>query len=138
VRISPGPAAQLATVVLVAVAGIAAFHETSTGANELAVADRDAVKGAWPEAIAHARAAAVAVAPGSPWSDRGFHRLESIGRDAIARGDEATARLAYAAMRTAAVEARSPWSDHSDWSERAEEGLSRLPTARTGPTGADH
>jgi hypothetical protein len=138
VRISPGPATQLATVVLVAVAGIAVWHETSTGASELAVADADAVKGAWPEAIAHARAAAVAVAPGSPWPERGFRRLESIGRDAIARGDESTARLAYAAMQTAASEARSPWSDHADWSERAEEGLSRIGTARAGPAGADH
>jgi hypothetical protein len=115
--------------VVVSVLGVAAAREVSTGATALAAADADASKGEWPEAIAHARAAAEAVAPGSPWPDRGFRRLESIGHDATARGDESTARLAYAAMRTAALQARSLWSDHADWSDRAEEGLSRLASA---------
>ncbi len=131
----------LAATVLLAVLGVAAVREASTGASELAAADANAARSHWPEAIAHARAAAEAVAPGSPWSERGFRKLESIGGDATARGDEDTARLAYAAMRTAASQARSPWSDHPDWMGRAEAGLSRLATAAggaTGPAGAGH
>jgi hypothetical protein len=138
VNVSHGQARLLAATVLVAVLGIAAVHESSTGARELAAADANAAKGHWPEAIAHARAAAEAVAPASPWSERGFRKLESIGLDATARGDEGTARCAYGAMRTAALQARSPWSDHSDWEGRAEEGLSRLVTAAPDPASPGH
>jgi hypothetical protein len=127
-----GQAALLATVVVVSVLTIAIWRETATGAGEIAAADAEAARGHWPDAIAHARAAAEAAAPASPWSARGFSRLDSIGRDATARGDEPTARLAYAAMRTAAVETRSPWSDRAEWALRAEAGLSRL--AATGET----
>jgi hypothetical protein len=122
----------LAAVVVVAVLGVAAAREASTGASELAAAEAAAAHGDWPEAIGHARAAAEAVAPASPWPDRGFRRLESIGRDATARGDEPTARLAYAAMRTAALQGRAPWSEHADWADRADEGLSHLATATAG------
>lgn len=133
---SRGHVILLATVVA-ATLGIAAARQAAAGATAIAAADADAARGAWPEAIAHARAAAEAVAPGSPWPERGFRRLESIGRDATVRGDESTARLAYAAMRTAAVEARSPWSDHADWVDRAEAGLTRLAAATGGP-GSGH
>ena len=114
-----GQAALLATVVVVGVLTIAIWRQTATGAGEVAAADAEAARGHWPDAIAHARAAAEATAPASPWPERGFLRLEAIGRDATARGDEPTARLAYAAMRTAAVETRSPWSDQGQWAGRA-------------------
>jgi hypothetical protein len=130
---SRGQATLLAVVVVLAVVGVAAAREVSTGATALAAADADAARGDWPEAIGHARAAAEAVAPASPWPERGFRRLEAIGRDATARGDESTARLAYAAMRTAALQGRSPWSDHADWEDRAQQGLSRLATVAAGP-----
>jgi len=125
----------LALAVIASLLGVAGAREASTGARELAAADADAARGRWPEAIAHARAAAEAAAPGSPWPERGLRRLEAMGRDAATRGDESTARLAYAAMRTAALETRSPWSDHADWVDRSEQGLSKLATAATGPAG---
>jgi hypothetical protein len=128
----------LAAVVVVAVLGVADAREASTGASELAAAEASAARGNWPDAIGHARAAAEAVALASPWPERGFRRLESIGRDATARGDEPTARLAYAAMRTAALEGRAPWSDHADWADRADEGLSHLATATTGAPAPGH
>jgi hypothetical protein len=114
------------------VIGVAAVREASAGASELAAAESYAARGEWPDAIAHARAAAEAAVPASPWPERGFRRLEAIGRDATARGDEPTARLAFAAMRTAALETRSPWADRKDWFDRAERGLSQLTAAPAG------
>jgi hypothetical protein len=129
-----GQAALLATVAVVSVLTIAIWRETATGASDIAAADAEAARGHWADAIAHARAAAEAAAPASPWPERGFLRLDSIGRDAAARGDQPTARLAYAAMRTAAVETRSPWYDRAEWAGRAEAGLSRLTaTGETSP-----
>ena len=125
----------LSALVVAGVVGVAAARETSAGARELAAADSDAAREDWPEAIAHARAAAESAVPASPWPERGFRRLESIGRDATARGDEPTARLAFAAMRTAALETRSLWSDRADWLDRAEQGLSHLAAP---PPGAGH
>ena len=127
-----GQATLLATAAFVAVLGVATWRQGSTGAAEVAASDTEAARGHWPEAIAHARAAAEAAAPGSPWPDRGFRRLASIGHDAATRGDESTARLAYAAMRTAAVETRPPWSDHTDWADRAAQELSRLDARGSG------
>jgi hypothetical protein len=135
VKPSVGHAAWLAALVLSGVIGVAAAREASAGARELAASDSDAARGDWPDAIAHARAAAEAAVPASPWPERGFRRLDSIGRDATARGDEPIARLAFAAMRTAALETRSPWSDRTDWIDRAEQGLSRLTAT---PASASH
>jgi hypothetical protein len=128
VTTSRGQAQLLAATVVFGVLAIAALREVSTASSEMTAADEEARKGHWPEAIAHARSAAEAVAPWSQESDQGFRRLESIGRDAAARGDDSTARLAYAAMRTAALETRLPWSDRADWADRAREGLLRLRT----------
>ncbi len=132
---SGAQATLLGALVLAGVAvvlSVVVARETSTGENEVAAADANMAKGNWPDAISHARAAAEAMTPGSPWPERGLRRLESIGRDATARGDESTARLAYAAMRTAALETRSLGSDRSDWVARADEGLSRLAATAAG------
>jgi hypothetical protein len=123
---STAQATLLAAIVFAGVLGVSMARESSTGASDLAAADRDAARGDWPDAISHARAAAEAATPGSPWPERGLRRLESIGRDATARGDESTARLAYAAMRTAALATRSPGSDRAEWVARADEALSLL------------
>jgi len=128
-RPSRAPAGWLATLVVTGVLGVSAGREASAGAREIAAADLDAARGDWLDAIGHARAAAEAAVPASPWPERGFRRLESIGRDATARGDEPTARLAFAAMKTAALETRSPWFDRTDWVDRAEHGLSQLAAA---------
>ena len=82
------------------------------------------------EAIAHARDAAEAVVPGSPWPARGVARLEAIGHDAEARGDERTAVLAYGAMRAAAMATRAPLLGTDPWRALADEGLARVGGAR--------
>ena len=119
------------------VVAVAAAREASIGRTEDAAAAIAADKADWPAAIAHARAAAEAAAPASPWPEAGLRRLDTIGHDAAARGDEQTALLAYGAMRTAVLATSSPWSDREPWRTRAEDGLARVAAALTGadPTG---
>ncbi len=126
-------AAAIAAVVVASIVVVAAARESSLGSAELAQAQAAAAKADWPGAILHARAAAEAVAPASPWPERGLSRLEAIGKDAEARGDEETALLAYGALRAAAIGARSPWSSRSEWRSHAESGLARI--AATGDRG---
>jgi hypothetical protein len=127
-------AATLTLIVLVAVTAIAMVREASIGRSEMEAADRAAASADWMDAIAHARAAAEAVAPGSPWPDRARARLNSLGRDAEARGDETTALLAYGALRTAAIATRGPGSGSTPWREQADEGLARVAAANRDPS----
>jgi hypothetical protein len=128
-------AAAVAALVVVVVAGIGTAREWSAGHAEIDLADTAVGKSDWPGAIAHARAAAEALVPGSPWPARGWQRLEAIGHDAEARGDDDTALLAYGAMRTAALATRSPFSAGGDHRARAEEGLARVATSGRSATG---
>jgi hypothetical protein len=132
---SPWPSAgrTAAALVLVAaftVVALAAAREASIGARESALADAAAARADWPEAIAHARAAAQALSPASPWPERGLRRLDAIGHDAEARGDVETAIFAYGAMRTAALSTSSSLGgvggNAAHWRARADEGLARL------------
>ena len=116
----------VAALCAVSVLGAAGARETAIGRDSVAAADAAAAKSDWPEAIARARAAAEALVPGSPWPERGFRRLESLGHDAEARGDDPTALLAYGAMRTAALETRAVGSRTAHWQLAAEEGLARV------------
>jgi hypothetical protein len=119
-----------ALVVATAVAVLSA-REASLGRAAVAAADAAAARSDWREAIAQARAAAEALAPGSPWPQQGLRRLDAIGQDAQARGDAAIALLAYGAMRTAALETRAPGSWSDGWRRTAEEGLERVAAAST-------
>jgi hypothetical protein len=123
-------AAILAGIVVVAVVGIVTAREVTAGRAEVAAADVAAQRSDWAEAIVHARAAAETVAPGNPWPERGRLRLEAIGHDAEARGDDTTALLAYGALRAAALATRAPGTDSDRWRLKAEEGLSRVASAR--------
>ena len=133
--------------------GVLTAREFAVGRDAVAAADAAAAaKSDWREAIAQARIAAEALAPASPWPERGLRRLEAIGHDAEARGDDPTALLAYGAMRTAALETRAPGGRvRSDrWRHAAEEGLGRVaasskdtprsralrPSSPSGPTAA--
>ena len=101
-------AGALAVRVVVSVLAITALRESATSRAEALAADAAAATSDWPEAIAHARAAAEAYVPGSPWSEHALRKLAALGHDAEARGDDADALLAYGAMRTAALGTRGP------------------------------
>lgn len=126
---APGPlrrAIAVASLALVLVLSMLAMREVSIGRDAVAAADAASARSDWPEAIAQARAAAEALAPASPWPERGLRRLEAIGHDAEARGDDATALLAYGAMRTASLETRALGSRGYFWRAAAQEGLARV------------
>jgi len=119
----------VAALALASVLAIAIARELSIGRDAMAAADAAAARSDWPEAIFRARAAAEALAPGSPWPERGLRRLAAVGHDAEARGDDATALLAYGAMRTAALETSAVASTGARWRAAAEEGLARVARA---------
>jgi hypothetical protein len=133
-RAESGPryrrAGALTALVVVAALAVLTARETTIGRREVAAADEAADRSDWPVAVGHARAAAEALAPGSPWPERGWHRLEAIGHDAEARGDDPTAMLAYGAMRAAALASGAPGSGSDRWRARAEEGLARVAASR--------
>jgi hypothetical protein len=116
----------LALLVVATVVAIVTWREWTTGREEVTAADAAAERSDWVEAITHARAAAEALAPGSPWPRRGWLRLEAVGHDAEARGDDATALAAYSAMRTAALATRAIGSGSGPWQAKADEGLARV------------
>jgi hypothetical protein len=127
----------LASLVVVAMLGVLTTRELATGRSEVSAADAAATRSDWSETIAHARAAAETLVPGSPWPERGWMRLEAVGHDAEARGDDGTALLAYGAMRACALATRAPGSGSEVWRTRAEEGLARVASSR-GDTGDPH
>jgi hypothetical protein len=115
-----------AVAVVAGVLGVATVREIAIGARAVADADAALEQGDAAGAVAAARAAAEAVAPGSPYPSRGYARLEGIAKDAEARGDAATATSAWAAMRAAASATRGPLVRTAPWQEEAEEGLLRV------------
>ena len=125
----------LALLVTGLVVAVAAVREGSLAQREATAADAASAKSDWFDAIGHARAAAEALVPGSPWPERGFRRLEAIGHDAEARGDLETALLAYGAMRTASLATRSLVSLNEGWRTRAESGLARVAAVHPEVTG---
>jgi hypothetical protein len=122
-----------AALVALAVVAVAMVHERALGREAAAAAAADAARGDWAGSVAHARAAAEAHAPGSPWPDEGFRRLDAIGHDAAVRGDGATALLAYGAMQGAAATGLARpllgFGTDDTWRARAEDGLARLSQA---------
>ncbi len=107
-----------------------AYREVGLGRDAVAASDAAAARSDWIEAIAQARAAAEAATPGSPWPERGGQRLEAIARDAEGRGDDATALLAYGALRSAAVAAPTLGPRSAHWRAAADDGLRRVEAMR--------
>lgn len=122
--------AAAAALVVIAATTVLTVRELAVGQAEVTAADAAAARSDWGDAIVHARGAAEALVPGSPWPARGWERLEAIGHDAEARGDDATAMLAYGAMRSAALATRAPGAGSDRWRTKAEESLARVAAYR--------
>jgi hypothetical protein len=119
-------AVALAALSAALVLTVLAIRQASIGRDAVAAADAASARSDWPEAVAQARTAAEAISPASPWPERGLRRLEAIAHDAEARGDDATALLAYGAMRTATLETRAAGSTGDRWRRAADEGVARV------------
>lgn len=126
--------AALPLLVVIALLVVATARENATGRSEMEQAGRAAAAADWMLAITNARAAAEAVAPGSPWPERARILLDTMGREAEARGDESTALLAYGALRAAALATRVTGWTSALWRDKAEEGLARVAAASRDPS----
>jgi hypothetical protein len=115
-----------AILVFASVMAIVTAREWAEGSEEVAAADAAASRSDWAEAITRSRAAAEALAPGSPWPGRGWLRLRGIGHDAEARGDDATALASYSAMRAAALATEGIGAGVEVWRAEAEQGIARV------------
>jgi hypothetical protein len=129
----------LAALIVSAVVAIVTVREISIGREEVAEAEAASARSDWRAAVAHARAAAEAFLPGSPWPSRGALRLQTIGRDAEIRGDDETALLAYGALRTAMLATRAPIATSATdrWRTTAEGGLARVAASWSRPASSD-
>jgi len=138
--------AALALTLCVLVLGVLTVHTVLEGQSELeqskAAFDRDELG----DAIQHARRAAGYYAPGAPHVDAAYTRLRAIAFGSEARGDTTTARLAWGAVRSAALETRHAFVSRARELEEADRQLARLargeregspraaePPARPGP-----
>ncbi len=83
-------------------------------------------QGKLSDAVLHARRAAVAYAPGAPHVALAYDRLRTIARGSEAAGDPQTARLAWGAIRSAAIETRHVFSPEEALREEADRQLARL------------
>jgi hypothetical protein len=115
----------LAAAVVASTFAVAAAQESAIGKREVIAADEALQANDWPHAILHAKAAAQAMAPLSPWPAQGEQRLRAIGHDAETRGDGATALHAYGALRAAALSTLAPGTS-ARWRKEAEAGLVRV------------
>jgi hypothetical protein len=115
----------VAAIVLVAVLAAGGARQLVVGARAVVDCDVAAARDDLPAAIGHARAAAEAVLPGSPYPRRGYERLDRIARESESRGDDATALAAWRAMRAAAGETSGLGVPSGEWRTRADEGLLR-------------
>ncbi len=132
-RTAFGPNVALAALVLTSVIAVAAFREMALGKAEMAAAEEAVVRSDWPEAVWHARAAAEAFVPGSPWPERAMLRLQTIAHEAAIRGDRNVALLAYGALRTASLATRAPGATDVRWRLLAEDGLAQLAASPDAP-----
>jgi hypothetical protein len=129
--------AVLVSGVVVLFFGVAIASRVSAGAGAVAASDRALQSGDRLLAIEEARAAAEAVAPGSPYPARGYARLDAIAREAESRDDDDTAAAAWRAMRTAAIGTRGLGVDETATLERANAGIARTATRVRGAARAD-
>jgi hypothetical protein len=115
---------------LVLFAGVATLRAVLDGEREIAASDAAFDANDLHGAIAHARRAASAYAPGAPHVERGYQRLLAVARGAEATGRPELAMLAWQAVRAAVLESASLWHPFSERLEEANRNLSRLSASK--------
>lgn len=118
--------AALVLMLCVLVLGVLTAHTVVRGQNELELSKQAFDRGELSDAIQHARRAAGYYAPGAPHVDAAYARLKAIAYGSEAIGDTRTARLAWGAMRSAALETRHAFVSRAPELEEADRQLRRL------------
>jgi hypothetical protein len=106
--------------------GAMTFRVVRDGEAALAESDAAFNRGDLANAVLHARRAAVAYAPGAPHTRAALARLRAVAVGSEGVGDAASARLAWGAVRAAAVETRSFVEPYAKEREEADRALARL------------
>ncbi len=133
--------AALVLMLCVLVLGVLTAHTVLEGQAELEQSKAAFDRGELADSIQHARRAAGYYAPGAPHVDAAYARLRAIAFGSEANGDTPTARLAWSAMRSAALETRHAFVSRAGELSEADRQLARLargqserrPGAKAGP-----
>jgi hypothetical protein len=112
---------------LVALAlGVMTFRVVEDGQAALRESDAAFNRGDLAMAVVYARRAAIAYAPGAPHTRVALKRLRAIAVGSEGAGDVASARLAWGAIRAAAIETRSLVEPYAAERAEADQALARL------------
>jgi len=115
------------TLVVLALAAMT-FRVVRDGEAALAESDRAFNRGDLATAVLYARRAAIAYAPGAPHTRAALARLRAVAVGSEGTGDVLTARLAWGAIRAAAVETRFVVEPYASERDEADRALARLLT----------
>ena len=118
----------LLTLVVVAL-GAMTFRVVRDGETALAESDAAFHRGDLANAVLYARRAAIAYAPGAPHTRAALKRLRAVAVGSEGVGDLGSARLAWGAIRAAAVETRSFMEPYASARAEADQALARLASA---------
>jgi len=124
---------RLSYALAVAVLALLAMTLRAVREGEAAMVECDAAfnRGDLGPAVLHARRAALAHAPGAPHTRVALARLRAIAIGSEGAGDAATARLAWGAIRGAALGARHLTTPYEAELEEANGALARLAAKAT-------
>lgn len=118
--------ASLALTLVVLALGAMTFRVVRDGEAALAESDAAFHRGDLANAVIHARRAAIAYAPGAPHTRAALARLRAVAVGSEGVGDAGSARLAWGAIRAAAVETRSLTEPYAAERAEADQALARL------------
>jgi hypothetical protein len=116
-------------LVIVVSLGTMTYRAVRDGRRELEASDGAFHRGDLATAVLHARRAATAYAPGAPHTRAAVERLRAVAVGSEAAGDRENARLAWGALRAAALETRHVVTPYAAELGEANERLERLAAA---------
>ena len=116
----------LALTLVVLTLGVMTFRVVRDGEAALAESDAAFHRGDLANAVLFARRAAISYAPGAPHTRAALARLRAVAVGSEGVGDVGSARLAWGAIRSAAVETRSLTEPYADERREADQALARL------------
>ena len=129
--------ASLVLAISVVALGAMTLRAVREGRSELEASEASFDRGDLQATVLHARRAATAYAPGAPHTERALARLRAVAVGAEAASDIAAARLAWGAIRSAALETRHVTVPYAAELAEANERLERLALRQAGDPEAE-